>query len=80
MTGNITSQSILQEVSVQILNEKDECITGGTRNPNTNGFNLAEIDAETQFQILPAGTYRYVVKAVNMKGEEVLVNQQFLVK
>ena len=78
--GNITSQSILQEVKVSIVNTEGKTITEGIANPESSTFNLAEVDRDVQFHILEPGTYYYKISAINLTGEEILVNQEFIVK
>ena len=70
----------MHNVKVEIYNENGEVMTGGEENGSFYTYNLKVLDPYVRFDILQAGKYRYVIKATSSSGEEVLVNQEFIVR
>lgn len=59
--------------------ENGDFMTGGTANGSYKTFDLKKLDKYVEFNKLSSGTYSYVIKATNAYGEEILVNQSYLV-
>lgn len=70
----------MTSVSVEIRDEAGNYMTGGTANGSFTTYNLSQLDRYVEFNKVPSGRYNYIIKAVNSYGEEILVNQAYLVK
>lgn len=75
VTGIVTSRDPMSCVSVKIFDDFGTYRTGGEANINSTSYNLSDLDASVEFQILPPGVYHYVVSAENVTSGEVLVDQ-----
>ena len=75
VTGIVTSRDPMSCVSVKIFDDFRTYRTGGEANINSTSYNLSDLDASVEFQILPPGVYHYVVSAENVTSGEVLVDQ-----
>lgn len=80
VSGTVKSKTAMSNVSVEIRDMAGNYMTGGTAEGSYNIFDLVWLDRYVEFNKIPAGRYRYIVKATNTYGEEVLVNQEYLVK
>lgn len=80
VTGTVKSKTKMSSVSVEIVDENGNFMTGGTADGNYKSFDLKQLDKYVEFNKLSSGTYRYVIKATNAYGEEVLVDQSYLVQ
>lgn len=55
-------------------------MTGGSDYGAYYSYNLKNLDRYVEFNKVPVGSYRYIVKAVNSYGEEILVDQPYLIR
>lgn len=80
MTGLVKSNSILSHVKVEIITSEGKWMTGDESNSvNDYQFDLTALDANTRFDLLSAGRYRYRIIGRNESGTEVLVDQPIFV-
>ena len=80
VTGLVKSSSIISHVKVEIITSDGQWVTGDESNSvNDNQFDLSALDANTRFDLLSTGKYRYRVTGRNGSGTEVLVDQPILV-
>lgn len=79
--GIVTSQSSnITKLTIGVFNESGTPITGRTVVPNSQTYNIANLDAYVSFSSLSIGTYYYKVIATNgTYTNNTLVNQKFTV-
>ncbi|MCR5718850.1 MAG: hypothetical protein K6F80_07440 [Oscillospiraceae bacterium] len=80
--GYITSAySNITNVSVGVYNTANlnQMVVGSVKNVNARTYNLSAMDSEVRFDLLPQGSYVYVVKATNASGTYTLQNKSFTV-
>ncbi len=76
VAGYITSDSILREVSVGVY-KNGVLMTGKTVVPNARTYSLANLDNYVVFGKLAAGSYQYVVSAMNTTAKVKLIDEKF---
>ena len=87
VTGTISSKTPIQAVSVEVLTEDGQRLTGGKKGGlHTYHFDLSQLDPMVEFNILKSynsntGTvYRYHISVETQNGKTVLVDQPFVLK
>ena len=70
----------MTSVTVEIRDGAGNHMTGATASGSYISYNLHDLDYEVEFDKVPSGRYHYIIKASNSYGEEILVDQEYLVK
>ena len=78
--GTVYSRTPMTSISVEIRDMAGNYMTGGYESGSFTSYNLVNLDPYVEFNKVPAGRYQYIIKATNAYGEEVLVNQEYLVR
>ncbi|MBQ6628919.1 MAG: hypothetical protein IJH65_08895 [Methanobrevibacter sp.] len=80
VTGLVKSSSTLSYVKVEIITFDGQWVTGDESDSiNDNQFDLSVLDANTRYDLLSTGRFRYRIIGRNESGTEVLVDQPILV-
>lgn len=79
VTGTVTSEMALTNVSVGVYDANGALKTGKSVLVNTKSYNLKNLDAYITFNTLTNGIYYYRITATNSAGTVTLVNQKFTV-
>lgn len=78
--GEIISVNPLTNVTAAVINESGKAVISRTVAPNTNKYNLANIDRDLKFNNLTEGVYTYKVTAKDSQGTNaVLIEHKFYV-
>ena len=77
--GTISSDSTITSVTVGVYDVKGNMKIGKTVSPNSNSYDLKNVDTSIKFGSLAAGVYRYKVTADNSAGTATLVNKVFVI-
>jgi hypothetical protein len=77
--GVVKSDETITKVRVRVLNSKGKTVISATRRPDSNSFDLKEVDARIKFGTLKKGKYTYQVIATDNVQTLKLVNKQFRV-
>ena len=80
VTGTVNSRTPMTNVSVEIRDMSGNYMTGGATSGSYTSFDLSWLDRYVEFNKIPSGRYSYIIKATNAYGEEILVNQEYLVR
>lgn len=80
VTGTVKSKTPMTSVTVEIRDGAGNHMTGATASGSYISYNLHDLDYEVEFDKVPSGRYHYIIKASNSYGEEILVDQEYLVK
>lgn len=79
VTGTVTSEKALTNVSVGVYDANGTLKTGKSILVNTKSYNLKNLDAYVKFNVLANGIYYYRITATNSSGTVTLVDQKFTV-
>lgn len=79
ITGTVTADNSITEVTVGIYDENGNAISVGTANPNTTSYDLAGLNGSVDFASLTYGTYYYKITATTTAGSKELYNGTFTV-
>lgn len=78
--GQLTSNYKLTSVEICVQDAKGNVVTSASAAPKSKKYNLHELSAEIKFRKLPAGSYKYIVKAKDSTGQEkILIQKSFKV-
>ena len=78
--GTVSSTSHIYSVTVGVYSTSGNLITGRTVNPNTKSYDLRNLDAYVNFDLLTPDNYLYRVTVSDGTKSQQLVNQAFQVK
>lgn len=78
--GTVSSTSHIYSVTVGVYSTAGNLITGRTVNPNTKSYDLRNLDAYVNFDLLTPDNYLYRVTVSDGTKSHQLVNQAFQVK
>ena len=78
--GTVSSTSHIYSVTVGVYSTSGNLITGRTVNPNTKSYDLRNLDAYVNFDLLTPDNYLYRVTVSDGTKSHQLVNQAFQVK
>ena len=78
--GTVSSTSHIYSVTVGVYSTSGNLITGRTVNPNTKSYDLRNLDAYVNFDLLTPDNYLYRVTVSDGTKNQQLVNQAFQVK
>lgn len=78
--GTVNSKSSnITSVTVGVYDTSGNLQTGATVSPNTQSYDLRNVDANVSFGILSAGNYVYKIAATNAAGTTLLASRNFTV-
>ena len=78
--GTVSSTSHIYSVTVGVYSTSGNLITGRTVNPNTKSYDLRNLNAYVNFDLLTPDNYLYRVTVSDGTKSQQLVNQAFQVK
>ena len=84
--GTVSSSSLITSVTVAVNNKNAQTgtETSATAAPNAYSYNLSALDSQVRFDLLPAGTYEYIVVVTvqepTTKRNYVVTSQTFVVQ
>lgn len=79
ITGTVQSNAPITNVTAGIYTTSNGKIYEKSASPNSNSYNIHNLDNALLFNKLGAGTYKYIVRATNRAGTAELINKTFTV-
>lgn len=77
--GTLSSGSVLTSVTAGIYDTSGNLVTGKTVSPNTQTYDLHQLDSDILFNKLSPGDYIYRITAENADGTQIVDEQKFTV-